>query len=77
MTVLSNVGNIDHSYPVKLAVGFDAGEEVIDMISCQRYNISAIGELDFYINNGLPKVFYGTNHMGKWQPCFHTTTFTD
>jgi hypothetical protein len=69
LTVLSNKGADSAPYDVSLPVGFSPGEEVIDLIGCQRYNVSGIGELNFQITHGLPMVFYGTNNMAGVKLC--------
>lgn len=69
VTVLSNKGAASQPYEVNLPVGFSPGEEVIDLIGCQRYNISGIGELKFQITSGLPMAFYGVNNMAGVKLC--------
>ena len=57
LTVVNNLGSAAQTYTVSIpGVGFPAGLEVVDVLSCRQVTVGSDGSLAAYFTGGLPMV---------------------
>lgn len=61
--VLSTQPSTSSAYQIDMAVSFNAGTAVTNVLDCTNYTVDNQGMLHVPMNKGEPRVFYPTNYM--------------
>ncbi|PYI18246.1 alpha-amylase [Aspergillus violaceofuscus CBS 115571] len=61
--VLSTQGSASGAYKIRLTTGFQPSVEVVEVLSCQRYTVSEVGELWLGMDRGEPRVLFPVRWM--------------
>ncbi|GAB7350076.1 hypothetical protein MBLNU459_g0743t2 [Dothideomycetes sp. NU459] len=64
ITVLSNLGAGGSNYTLNLSnTGFESGEEVMEMLTCESAVVAEDGRLPVPMSQGLPRVYYSMDNL--------------
>lgn len=61
--VLSTQASTSSAYQIDMAVSYNAGTAVTNVLDCTNYTVDNQGMLHVPMNKGEPRVFYPTNYM--------------
>lgn len=69
VAVLSNKGENGDAYTQVFPAGYSAGEEVVEVLTCDQLVADEEGRLTVDMRNGLPKVFYPQSGLTGTELC--------
>jgi len=69
LSVYSTQGEPGREYVLNLAVSYEPGQVVTEVLSCTNITVDKLGTLQVPMGQGLPKVFWPANQMGGSELC--------
>ncbi|KAJ5158950.1 Alpha-amylase [Penicillium coprophilum] len=71
--VLSSQSSTSPAYSIDLAVSYNAGTRVTDVLACKNYTVDNLGTLRVPMAQGEPRVFFPTNFLDGSGLCGHSS----